>query len=105
MNINPIRADITYYIADKSFLKGQDRAGSGSSFFIKMIHRIFQISFSKSVCEDCEVVPQKYFMTFLWLGLYKPNLRRNGHIKETKGSKRCLLKHQHAALFLSLFPP
>ena len=64
MNINPFRADIMYCIADKSFLKGQDRAGSGSSFFIKMIHRIFQISFSKSVCEDCEVVPQKYFMTF-----------------------------------------
>ena len=49
-----------YYKADKSFLKGEDRAGLGSSFFLKMIHRIFQIYFSKIVCEDCEVVPQKY---------------------------------------------
>ena len=38
-----------YYRADKSFLKGKDRAGPGSSFVLKMIHRIFQISFSKIV--------------------------------------------------------
>ena len=49
MNINPFRADIMYYIADKSFLKGQDRAGLGSSFVLKMIHRISQNSFPKIV--------------------------------------------------------
>ena len=38
-----------YYKADKSVLKGQDRAGPGSSFSFKMIHRIFPISFSKIV--------------------------------------------------------
>ena len=38
-----------YYKADKSFLKGQDRAGSGSSFVLKKIHRIFHISFPKIV--------------------------------------------------------
>ena len=38
-----------YYKAGKSFLKGQDRAGLGSSFSLKMIFRIFQISFPKIV--------------------------------------------------------